>query len=739
MSVVLTRARYFKTMKKLTLFLLMLLCSYGFTQAQDKQLYEAIHQALAKGREPFKPYICPIDFKFKAKDYEKVTEKVNVKVESELGNLLFDGNTTDGTYVDTVAFFPVNEYHQLAFEAINPWNEPGSSLKTQGKIMVPNLRLNIEDALQNVSQNGQNYQGNFLTTVDDAYWSGSVTDGWIDGEGFALIMDLSDLQEKDRIRLSAVKGTFDKGFPMGELQMVKVTFDGLVLFRHNRVFPYKDNLEVSQFQFQDLPGGDAIMTAKEYTAQINRNGKGHFTTEVINEYNWKLLHQLAYRDKNWDRGVYDFTGENIHQQTIQWLMDNNGRITSNPDVIAQWCVERLRADVKHAETPWNMFTQVISVLKAYPDVKGVDYVSLDAQGVEKVKFRDFILGYAKDMSRVLEYYDVFKDYGNMTKDEIARLETVSILWGGPNFVKEKYKIYFPGGKYQKSDPNEAWALEYINNAKAILRDNQDYIWEGYSNGDWHKHGQDKTMPTLSKNVAPYVARNDWGFAVTRYVFDKSGYSGNDDEIFSALEKSNVQHLDEAKKYRKLMDCIAMGNQINPTILNLIYKDEGYFTGIDKSDFFKQMEDGIYIARELEQSDPEIRDGCKAAADFLARKMDAVDNVYQSRLEYWKGVRSARVKNIRKANCEKCKVNGKETTFPSGWEDEWSLIFVGAPAQSKESGKIVLQIGWEIGWKYVESGGKIKVKTDGLLGGEIYDSVNDMIEAILDKCRKEHCN
>ena len=724
------------TMKKLFV-LLFVLCFCFYVDAQDKQLVEAVLKTMEKGREFRKPYIIPVDFKFKAKDFEKVTDKLNKKLQQEYGMFMMEYHDNDRGLIDTIGFMPVNDLPLLAFEMLNPWNTPASQLKNKGKLWLDVIIGDgyIEMLCEEYWQYGFKYNRRFMYPYEGAFWTGTVEDGCLHGEGVGFVYEIDESQDKPVIFYYCVNGRFYHGYPQGEIKERRFTSSDLGWFYYKRGRDAQGGA-LYQLTAQQQADGDLLLTNSNYSAIVNREGKGHFSRQMVDEYYWAKNHKLEYGGRN-GRGVLDFTGDKILEFSMKDLLVDNDLKSSNV-IIAQWCVERLLGKLKKNEFENNKVDEVFKVAKKYPGINNVVPVKLDAAGSKTVEVKDIFLQKAKEWSKMLDFYDIFGDFGDLTKDEITEVETYSILWGGPDFLEKNYRRYFPNGKYSNLNKAEAWAQAYIDNAKAMLKRNDKSLLEDFSLNRDHKLLNEKKIPVLSQDIAGCVTRGNWGLAKTQYVFWKDGNSGNDDKIFNWLEDQKPVQLEEAKRYRKLMDCIAMAARVNSELIGRVKNIEEYFTGIDKSDFFKMMEDGYYIAKDLAQKYPEMKPACEAAAEFIAVRTDQIDDAYQSRLSHWQGVRSNRVRAMRQEQCEKCKINGSQTTFPSGWEEEWSFLFFGEPAQSKEKGKIVLYNGISIDWRYIEKDGKIKVKTSGY-DDNIYDSVNEMVNGVIERCKKQYCN
>ena len=100
-------------------------------------------------------------------------------------------------------------------------------------------------------------------------------------------------------------------------------------------------------------------------------------------------------------------------------------------------------------------------------------------------------------------------------------------------------------------------------------------------------------------------------------------------------------------------------------------------------------------------------------------------------------RNRRHKDWKQEMCDNCKIDGSKTTFPSGYVEGYRGIIIHTPAESKESGRIVLKNGSWMEWKYIYDDYKTYIKTDGFLSKE-FDSVAEMMDVFIKKCKERFC-
>ena len=121
----------------------------------------------------------------------------------------------------------------------------------------------------------------------------------------------------------------------------------------------------------------------------------------------------------------------------------------------------------------------------------------------------------------------------------------------------------------------------------------------------------------------------------------------------------------------------------------------------------------------------------------------VTSEYQAWTEWREEQRRKDEAYSRKYNaemCESCKIDGRRTTFPEGYSEGYSGIFIHIPSTSKEDGKIVLENGNNTTWRYVYryNGDVDYIETEGFLGHNRFDTVPEMVEYILKRCKDLYC-
>ena len=98
----------------------------------------------------------------------------------------------------------------------------------------------------------------------------------------------------------------------------------------------------------------------------------------------------------------------------------------------------------------------------------------------------------------------------------------------------------------------------------------------------------------------------------------------------------------------------------------------------------------------------------------------------------------KIEEHRQFMCENCKINGKESTIPRGYQESISFLFFDiSPAQSEEDGEIVLMNGDKITWRFLygEGNDRVQAKSHEYDINQNFKSVEEMLNTILEQCQK----
>ena len=135
------------------------------------------------------------------------------------------------------------------------------------------------------------------------------------------------------------------------------------------------------------------------------------------------------------------------------------------------------------------------------------------------------------------------------------------------------------------------------------------------------------------------------------------------------------------------------------------------------------------------------------SNFAATRA-AVDKGFTEASRWWSGVTEragkvlerriasdqARIDEHRREMCEKCLVDGRESTFPKGYVEGYEGIFISRPAESEKEGVLYLQNGEKCTWKYVFYSSKTEISLSGAYSGT-FDSVHEMIDTVIRQCNE----
>ena len=134
---------------------------------------------------------------------------------------------------------------------------------------------------------------------------------------------------------------------------------------------------------------------------------------------------------------------------------------------------------------------------------------------------------------------------------------------------------------------------------------------------------------------------------------------------------------------------------------------------------------------------------QSAASLLSQRERALEDWIRSQereLEYSQARYDGKKKQYYDEMCENCKIDGEKTTFPKGFVEAYTgLFWRKVPAQSEESGRLVLKNGLSTKWKYIYENSKTYIEAEGgVILFERYDNVDEMVKDIIDKCRSQYC-
>lgn len=269
-----------------------------------------------------------------------------------------------------------------------------------------------------------------------------------------------------------------------------------------------------------------------------------------------------------------------------------------------------------------------------------------------------------------------------------------------------------------------------------------------------KTGYDKYMEDVKlieeiyqDAIAFVKAGNEEGFK------DKNGFAKIFVEFYSKHPQYDKQGV--LKKANLLVRFCLVSNALNlrddPNLWS--YKDKG-FLGLTRTPewdtktynyIFGKLNDAIAACRNL-SSDPALGSFFKQSLPKLNAKLakttaysDAERKKYLETRQKFNEEQRIKKERYEEWLCDGCKIDGEKTSFPKGYVEGFRSLFLTYPAESKEKGKIVLKNGCSIEWKWVyDTHPYIKAKGSLWYGSREFDSVEIMIDTIIQNCKEKYC-
>ena len=91
-------------------------------------------------------------------------------------------------------------------------------------------------------------------------------------------------------------------------------------------------------------------------------------------------------------------------------------------------------------------------------------------------------------------------------------------------------------------------------------------------------------------------------------------------------------------------------------------------------------------------------------------------------------------------CDRCKINGSKTTFPKGYVEGWSFLWMTWPGESAEDGEIVMVNGEKIKWRFIYEEHSTSVEAEGdFMYKTSFDTVDEMVNSIIEQCKRKYCH
>ena len=161
------------------------------------------------------------------------------------------------------------------------------------------------------------------------------------------------------------------------------------------------------------------------------------------------------------------------------------------------------------------------------------------------------------------------------------------------------------------------------------------------------------------------------------------------------------------------------------------------------------EDRFVISKRLiDYAIKDIENNPACPADFSKTK-DALNVAFEDMEVWWSRVyrnffeifneRSER--DHRAEMCENCKIDGRRTTFPKGYVEGYSFLFLSTPGESETAGNLSLKNGEDVKWKYIYDDPMVEIEFMGSYSGHIQgrtkaEVVAKLVDQIITECNKK---
>ncbi len=330
---------------------------------------------------------------------------------------------------------------------------------------------------------------------------------------------------------------------------------------------------------------------------------------------------------------------------------------------------------------------------------------------------------SKAISTLKSFYNTNDDFTKMENSKLVGMENLYILCQSP-YDNLHFVSQFPSKRFIDKDFKTIWKevldqvySDIINTGKSNLLTTEVKYTDGIGNA---------VLIPISKK---YVTK--WRSEIQHLMNDKiSGL----DEILMMIDIADGLYLtndDMIKKFDNMLYSRPV-LRIGPSL----------FAALNRSNYWEVLNRAIENSEKLKALRPDMM------TKLDVHKKTLNDWKYKSHEMYYEAAKWQEKQNKNeeeayaayKANmCENCKIDGSKTTFPSGYVDKWEFLFLTVkPAQSEKEGRIVLVNGETVSWKYIyHDNGRSKIEIRGAYDGE-YDSVNEMMADIVEKCKMKYC-
>ncbi len=615
----------------------------------------------------------------------------------------------------------------------------------------------------------ENFPTHYFTMLKNLKWSGNVKNGKLDGYGVAFGRDTWEDERTPCFhdRWVYFKGTFENGFPVGQYTFYwidnpnveythypeyvwegggdgdrhAISYIAHSLGNSNEVYKHCSScykVTPQTFSLSRFEEGKAHFEGDDVDGYIDSTGTGVVSDECYQRYKKINLRPLKWKDRSWrdkheikyDGGLFVF--DTIHTENDRKEISD---ILRNKKILwRQYPTDTLSIplfyieEYENANHKWSRerLTEIMEDLKAY-----YNHVQLNPSK----ELNSILIKECRRNGKVYEYACLTKNPTLLTEKErnvvADSIFSVQSKANSLDTIVEKYLAFFPDGKYRGKDlkpmaarakelvereqilnsrPNpeeyEKWVRAYIGNAHDMLERNDENLWTRCFEGDVTKY------PFLVEGIGRY--RTSGGmFGSTFYCFYGSSLIKWHNEYFEIFERKGVKNIEEAKKYKTLLEGIAIANQGKWKKYD--YIDNSEYVAFSRSNFDQKMEEAIRVAREFAVSKPELAPACG--------KADSIINLERNRIYQGLGLNSSRVEGDHQRwmekKCEGCRIALFEN--PS----------------SNRRGYIRLYNDDYIEW-YYEKGKIVALGGSNYGGVQEYMSVEEMKSDIIKKCKDNYC-
>ena len=437
-----------------------------------------------------------------------------------------------------------------------------------------------------------------------------------------------------------------------------------------------------------------------------------------------------YRDKETLEKYYEDLQYARNTNTIRSLLAQHPEITEYPNDVLHIMVNDFWRDKLMYSVRNKSREDAIAIIKNLPDV---------VRNAPEMKYNIFSNANrfnAGDRFTRRDYYSIYHDYSLMEKEDIDSEDDATFNHIVTEDDIKYYVDYFPNGKFinvaKKWYDNGTYAGYYKELAGTLL-DNCINKCQTFMN-DKLAGRENKTFDFVEQNRA--LTTEGWWepnlfsqlYYITKSQREPLHSKYADLSSYLIIKFSSDDKYNLLTKAKNLLSCTI--------ILN------GFVAIQNFRDYSLR---GAYISEAFNCAMNECTRRYQNTNDErfmeLHNLFENENNKYLSVKHQYKKEQKERLEAFKAEMCENCQIIGEETTFPKGYVDRYSFLFIEYPAQSEKAGRIVMKNRDFIVWKYIFEEGDIKIEiTDGeYCKGEQYESVEKMIDAILAACKDRWCH